>query len=381
MIPRYRNDAIAEIFSDTWKLNQWRHTELDYLVARNRFDSNRVPIEIVREATKYLPPLVGTVNSIERETGHDVVAFLQAWTADMPNSVAAYIHYGLTSSDLVDNTLFRQLYTSSMVIRESAMLLKDTCQAAAFEHRATLRPGRTHGQLAEVTKLGWRFRVWATTVIELLDEWDIFLGQHLNVIKSPGAVGDMKILSEPVAQFVAEYRHQQLVPSTQVIPRQRVMAWASWCLRLVSVVEEIALEIRLSSRTELKEMRERDTVNRVGSSAMPHKRNPVSSEQLNGLARVARSHFAAIAETAGALHHERDISNSSVERLVVPDLAHITAYSLETVVNLLGTLVVDKEAMADHAMDVPDSAAKMAQLQEQGIPYIVAHKMLRGAGY
>lgn len=371
MIDRYQDRDIASLFSDGFRYELWREIEVEYLFIRASLHDPMVTPDVIREISRTASPLPGKVMKYEMDLGHDVVAFLAAWTSDMSAAAASQVHYGLTSSDLVDNAMYRQVLLAGRHVHSLASDLHKVVHNLAVEFKDTKRAGRTHGQKAEVTTLGWRFRVWEDTLEMLVDEWIIMIEPDLNVLKTPGAVGNMQILGDAVAVGVARHRAAKLVASTQVIPRQRLAAWAGWCLRLISVCEEIALEIRLSSRTEVQEMLEGAAPDRVGSSAMPHKRNPIGSEQISGLARVARANFMAIMETAGALHNERDISNSSVERIVVPDLAHITTYILDRMAKLLLELRVDQGQMSKGARYL-NSSRVLADLQRMGMPYMQA---------
>ena len=377
MIDRYRNEDIREIFSAQMRYDMWRQVEVDYIKARRVvFGDESVTDEIRIEIEETPTPHAGTVEGRERKLGHDVMGFLDAWTEEMSNEAASKIHYGLTSSDLVDNTLFQQMYFAGNTAWELAEGLAHILQAMRHEHQITVRAGRTHGQKAEVTTWGWRCVVWYDSLQSLMEEWHTSVAEQVNVIKTPGGVGNMQILGDHVPIVVAQVRGATLAASTQVIPRQRMMAWAGWLLRLVSVCETIALEVRLSSRSETGEMLEGAAKDRVGSSAMPHKLNPIGSEQISGLARVARAYFASIAETAGVLHNERDISNSSVERIVVPDLAELTAYILQSTGNIVQNLQLDPGRMFQNAM-IPRSSLIQARLQELGLPYMTANRMTR----
>lgn len=385
MIDRYADDEIREIFADHTRYTGWRQIELHYAVARYRTGDKFVPMPILAKMEQFPLPRLTDIRLAERRLGHDVVGFLEAWTRAMPPEVSAQVHAGLTSSDLVDNHHFVSLTKSSFAIRRRLDSLGNLLSKLSAMHAGTARAGRTHGQVGEPTTWGWRLFVWQNSAIALSNEWDN-LRRQLAVLKTPGAVGSMAFLGNDVANAVAHVRGVVLVPSTQVIPRWRQMAWAAWLLQAVSLCEEIALEVRLSSRTEVGELMEGGTNKRVGSSAMPHKRNPIVAEQLSGLGRVARSHFAAIAETAGALHNERDISNSSVERLVVPDLAELTAYMVSKTIELISNLQIDPERMRVQAYaplsgnQVAFSSAMQFVMQtKHGVPVVEANMILKQA--
>jgi adenylosuccinate lyase len=373
VIDRYKNLAIRSVFSDSYKHINWRQIEVDYLTARKLLGDPDVTDEILKEVLRTPAPVPEFVAEVEHSYGHDVVAFLAAWTVKMSDATKSQVHLGLTSSDLVDTTFFEQLRAASFLINAELSRVHDQMKRFQKYYEGQTRPGRTHGQLAEPSLVSHRFNVWAETAWDLRVEGGRLI-ERLKVMKTPGAVGTARLLGMPVAQRVARTRQLTLVPSTQVIPRQRVVAWAAWCVQVVSLVEEIALEIRLSSRSEMAEMEEGNAARRIGSSAIPHKRNPIQSEQLSGLGRIARGYFAAVAETAGSLHHERDISNSSVERTVVPDLAELTAYMLNQVFLIGANLRVNVGAMIKNGRFL-DSAKAQFQLQRMGIPYLVARRL------
>lgn len=370
MIDRYNDPRVSRIFDWDSKYESWRLIELDALQARSQTGDESAKAAY-DEALLVPVPNFNLIDKYEMSSGHDVVGFLTAWTATMTPRTASQIHMGLTSSDLVDNTLFGQLSKTVRLYWRDLESLDRRLEWFKAAHIGTHRVGRTHGQWAEPTILAARFMVWQQTVAMIRSQTRE-LDKLLRVTKSPGAVGTMRLFGLPAAQHLADIRKTALVQSTQVIPRQRVLAWAGWVLQIVSLVEEIALEIRLSSRSEVGEMREGATDRRVGSSAVPGKLNPIGSEQLSGLGRVARAQFAAIAETAGALHHERDISNSSVERTSLVDLATLTGYMLTQIGRILDDLKIYPDKMFDNFVRASDSAYVQWRLQQLGVPYIEA---------
>lgn len=375
MIDRYNYPLISGLFSPKSTYEKWRQIELDMLKARDA-TGDIAANKAFHEARLIPLPDFPTIRMAEGQYGHDVVGFLAAWTKNMTNSTASQIHMGMTSSDLVDNTLFMQLDATMFQLLRLLGDLFNVLDDLRERHMKTYRIGRTHGQHAEPTILSSRFIGWRDTAA-LIKQNGEAVRKSLRVVKTPGAVGTMRLLGLPTSQHFANIRKCVLVQSTQVIPRQRILGWAGWVLQAVSLVEEIALEIRLSSRTEVGEMREGGTSTRIGSSAMPGKANPIGAEQLSGLGRVARAQFAPIAETAGALHHERDISNSSVERTALVDLAVTSGYMLSRVVALLRNLTINVGQMWNTQHSASDSAYVQWRIQQLGVPYLAASNLVR----
>lgn len=368
MIERYRDHYATTLFSTQNQYANWRAVELAYLRARLAEGDATVNETLIKHVEAFRLPTDYEVSVEESDTGHDVVAFLRAWTKNMSPEAKAQIHRGLTSSDLVENTLFQQLRCVTERANSMLVAISDRLMDLEELYRNSPRMGRTHGQDAEPTTLGWRIRVWRWTLGALRTQGK-FVMDELTVMKSPGATGNMRLLGEMVALRVAVDLRADLLPSTQVIPRQRLIMWAGWLVAIGSLIEEIALEIRLSSRSDVGEMMEGAANDRVGSSAMPHKKNPIGSERLSGLGRLVRSNFAAIAETAGALHHERDISNSSVERVAVPDLSHLILFMLEQLKQILGQLRLNEPKMNQNARMGYDTALVQYRLQGLGLQY------------
>jgi adenylosuccinate lyase len=372
MISRYENPVIRDIFSQKNTIQMWRDIEIQYLEARCVTGDPLVTREVLRQARCATTPTPEDVAECERVHGHDVVAFLAAWTADMPDEAASQVHAGLTSSDLVDNALFMQIREASIWITKGLAQLNDKLIELRRRYQDTPRISRTHGQHAEVGDFSWRFAVWQNTLSDLRGIGYAAAHDAVTVFKTTGVDGQMTILGQDVALLVSSSVHRRLVPSTQVIPRQRLITWAGWMVAVASLMEEIALEIRLSARTEVEELQEGAASRRAGSSAMPHKKNPIQSERVSGLGRVARSNFGAIAETAGNLHNERDISNSSVERIVVPDTCHLVAFMVAEMLEVLSDLQVNTQLMKARADAHDGSAWQMFDLQKEGIRYMDA---------
>lgn len=343
---RYRHPGISRIFDDEQKIMRWKTLSTVFMKAAA--NDGLIPREAADMARNTPPPPPATVAWFEERTGHDVVAFIEAWAEMFANpEYARFIHRGLTSSDLVDAGHHMALASVIQALERPVLHLLEALLVSADKHKSTYRVGRTHGQWAEPTTWGKRMKEFHGMVFrareDLLTSWESVL-----VTKTPGAVGTSS-LAPATAPLLLQHRFGlEVVDSGQACPRDFQVQWANALLRVVSACEAIAMEIRLSSRSEVAEVAEGAI--RVGSSAMPSKHNPIKSEQVCGLARVARAQLAPIMESV-VLHHERDISHSSVERTAVQDLAHLTARIVDTTLDLVRHLHVDRGRMCRNLSD------------------------------
>lgn len=334
MIDRYSH-RISDYFTDQAKIDHWCYLTSAYTALAMSPQSLAVPIDM------FMGIEIKAVEVHKREDhyGHDVVAFLACYLDACPAEARPYVHLGLTSSDLVE-------YSHHTALRDTLLdveMLLGRLRKVLLNQPIGLRRGQTHGQTAEPNTWMGRCMVWESTVSSI--KLDIgLLKPRLAVMKSPGPTGQSPLRAAD-AVTIAENRRLAVVPSTQVIPRDRTVAWAALLLRACLLVEDIATSIWTSSQFDRGEMMEGGAEHRVGSSSMPHKRNPIRCEQLRGLARVARGHFSTIAENY-TLFDDRDISNSSVERLSVPDLATLTGYMLDSMIDVLKELQVREDSMA-----------------------------------
>lgn len=333
--------------------------------------------DIYLEFNKLEAPDAKAVRTREGYTGHEVVAFLELLEQQLPQSAARYLHYGLTSSDLVDNTLMYTLrlhatYMADLI--ERFMLSDSRCKWA---DTATPRAGRTHGQIADVTL--WSHQVQAyTNVLEAVQRGLRQYAEH-RVLKSPGPTG--RPGPYPALGFlVAKELNARIITSTQVIHRDHLLRWACLYVRLAGILENLALQIRLGARSDIREVAEGAADNRVGSSAMPHKKNPIDSEKVCGLARVVRGQFATLAEGV-ALWEDRDLTNSSMERVVVPELAATVEHMMLTMMEVFNNLHVDVQRMRATARK-PETITNLMQVMAQKhlkIGPVAASKAIRKA--
>jgi adenylosuccinate lyase len=274
----------------------------------------------------------------EAVTDHDVAAFVDVVQAAIGGSAGSWIHYGLTSSDVVDTAWCAMLRDACDLLIEAADQLLTVVKKLALEHRDTVMIGRTHGVHAEPTTFGMKVALWALQIDR--DRQRLRAARTaVAVCKLSGAVGTYSNVDPSVEAFVGERLGLTPVPATQVIARDRHAEFLWACAAIGSTMEMMAVELRHLQRTEVREVQEGFKIGQKGSSAMPHKRNPISAETISGLSRVLRGNLQAGMQDI-ALWHERDISHSSVERIVLPDSAMLAHYVLHRMRRLLAGLVV-----------------------------------------
>lgn len=300
----------------------------------------------------------------EKTHGHDIVGFLDAYLDRLPPEVHAYVHYGLTSSDLVEYDLHEAIREHNSELYSALDVMWSELSAYAETYAGTLRAGRTHGQTAEITTLGHQFQVFTETLARLMEgfRWNL-------PIKSPGPVGH-SALREPLAPSVR---------STQIIPRDILLGWANDYLRLSNFLESLAMFIRLGSRTEIGEFHEGRAAQRQGSSAMPGKRNPIDCEKVCGLARIVRGYHLAISEVQGSLWEDRDLSNSSTERIAIPGLAATVEHMADTMLQVILELQIEETRIGQNAQHPATRAnARQSAIQKQyGVGPIRASEIVR----
>ncbi len=342
MIPRYTLPEMAAVWSEERKLEHWLRIEL--LACEGWARLGRIPPEdLAAIRSRAVAPTPERVAEIERVTNHDVAAFVQAATEPI-GPAGRWIHFGLTSSDLADSALALQMREASDLVLAKLEGLLAVVKRRALEHRDTLCIGRTHGVHAEPTTFGHKLALWA---FELDRDRDRLRRARdvSSVGKLSGVVGTYSQIDPSVEEYVcARLGLRPAEAASQVVQRD-VHAEFVWALAATAAtLEKIGLEIRHLARTEVREVQEPFGSGQKGSSAMPHKRNPVLSERLCGLARVVRANLQAALEDV-ALWHERDISHSSVERVILPDSSVAVDYMLHLAVGLADGLLVFPERM------------------------------------
>ncbi len=380
MIPRYSLPAMAELFTDAAKLSRW--LEIEVLVVEAWARLGVIPTadaEAVRaQAPVVDDAFVDAVAARETVTDHDVAAFVDVVQDRIGDPAGKWVHYGLTSSDVVDTAWCVALTQAADLLVAAEGELIEALRARAVEHRDTPTVGRTHGIHAEPTTFGRKLALWALQADR--DRQRLLAARRaIAVGKLSGAVGTYSNIDPAVEDEVCAALGLTPVAATQVIARDRhaELLWA--CASVGASVELMATEIRHLQRTEVREVEEAFRVGQKGSSAMPHKRNPIKSEQLSGLARVLRGYLGAGLEDV-ALWHERDISHSSVERVILPDASLLAYYLVVKMTALIRGLVVFPDRMLanlDRSYGLVFSQPVLLALVESGLARDRAYRIVQ----
>ncbi|WP_041463838.1 adenylosuccinate lyase [Pelodictyon luteolum] len=344
MIPRYSPKDMTAIWTDEAKFQRWLQLEIAAVEAR--MEAGIVPPPALDTIRKKAAFNVEEILEIEKETKHDVIAFLTN-VASYVGPDSRWIHEGLTSSDVVDTCLAMQMRDAGAILVKDIEQLVAVLARRAVEFKYTVEMGRTHGIHAEPTTFGLKLLLWHEEMKRNLLRMKRAV-ETISVGKISGAVGTYQHLSPDIEAAVC--RKLGLEPSsisTQILQRDRHAEFATTMAIVASSIEKFSVELRHLQRTEVREAEEYFSKGQKGSSAMPHKRNPITFERLTGLARVVRSNSLAAMENV-ALWHERDISHSSVERIIMPDSTTALCYMLRTFSESLETLLVYPERMEEN---------------------------------
>jgi adenylosuccinate lyase len=343
MIERYTRPEMAEVWSETNRLDTWLRVEILVCEGWEREGViSAADMEKIRRASYD----VERARALESEIHHDVISFLRS-VQERLGPEGRFLHLGLTSSDMLDTALALQLRQAGVLIREALEQLHDTVVKLALRHRHTLIVGRTHGIHAEPTTFGFKLAMWVDELRRARRRLDAAL-DDISVGAISGAVGTHATVPPAVEAYVCS--QLGLVPaavSTQIIQRDRHAHFVTTLALLGSSLEKMAVEIRHLQRTELGEAFEPFAAHQQGSSAMPHKRNPEKVERVSGLSRVLRGYAVAAMEDV-ALWHERDISHSSVERIILPDATATLHYMLWLFNEVMAGLEVHEDRMRDN---------------------------------
>ncbi len=343
MIERYTLPEMGRVWSEAHKYELWCQVEV--LVLQAHAKAGTVPVDSVEPVRHATPPTPEAVAEIEAVTQHDVIAFLSAWADNTePREAAAYVHFGMTSSDLLDTALALQLVEATDLLLAKADILVAALRELGLEHKDTVKVGRTHGIHAEPTTWGHRVADLAFAMARSRDRLRR-ARDAVAVAKISGAVGTYSNIDSQIERDVAQQLGLTPAPAaTQVVIRDGISEWVSALAIIATVCEAFALEVRHGQRTEVRELWEPFGKGQKGSSAMPHKKNPIASERIAGLARVVRAQVVPVMEGI-PLWHERDISHSSTERVALPDTSIATDYLLHLTTRLVTGLVVDADRM------------------------------------
>jgi len=343
MLDRYTDPVFKKLWSDENKFQTYLKVELASSLAHQKLGLfDEATYQKLTKASFNLE----RIYEIEKETKHDVIAFTQAVTETLGDE-ANWFHYGLTSNDVVDTAYALQIKEANTLIEKALIDFIKTLEKMAIQYKHTMTMGRTHGMHADITTFGLKFALYYDEFKRHLKRFRL-ARREIEVGKISGAVGNFAHI-DPIVQKIAleELGLSEVAISTQVISRD-IHAFYIQVISLIgSSIDKIATEIRHLSRTEVGEVQEAFSKNQKGSSAMPHKKNPVASENMSGIARVLRG-FVVTANENINLWHERDISHSSAERIIIPDATSLIYYMLRRYDYTLSNLVVNEEKMREN---------------------------------
>ena len=376
MIERYTLPEMGKIWKDEFKFSTWLKIEILACEARAGF--GEIPQSDLDEIKNKAKFDVAKILEIEKTTKHDVIAFLTN-VAEYVGPASRHIHYGMTSSDILDTTLSYQMKAAGEILLNRLIELKNALKERAIEHKNTICVGRSHGIHAEPTTMGLKFALWFEETKRNIERLQKAI-KVISVGQISGAVGTFDHLSPKVEEYVCKKMDLSPAPvSTQVIQRDRHAEFLTTLAVIAATLEKITIEIRHLQRTEVLEAEEYFSKGQKGSSAMPHKRNPIISERITGLARVLRANSMAALENV-ALWHERDISHSSVERIIVPDSCITLDYMLDLMTKLVSNLIVYPDNMIKNlniTRGLVFSQAVLLKLVDKGITREEAYKLVQ----
>ncbi|MDI6715282.1 MAG: adenylosuccinate lyase [Thermodesulfovibrio sp.] len=374
MIERYTRKEMGHIWSMENKFRKW--LEVEIAVCEAWAELGKIPQDALEEIKTKADFDLKRIDEIEATVKHDVIAFLTA-VAEKVGPSSRYIHMGLTSSDVVDTALALQMKEAGNLIMKDLIEFKELLREKAFQYKNTICMGRSHGVHAEPTSFGLRFALWYEETkrnIERLRQ----AKERISVGKISGAVGTFSNIPTEIEEIALKKLGLNPEPvATQVVQRDRHAEFLSCLALIATMVEKIAIEIRHLQRTEVLEAEEPFTKGQKGSSAMPHKRNPVGCENLSGLSRLVRSNAFASFENV-ALWHDRDISHSSVERIIIPDSCILVDYMLNRLYGIIKDLVVYPERMLKNielSYGLYNSQRVLLALVEKGLTREEAYKI------
>ncbi|MFZ4712416.1 MAG: adenylosuccinate lyase [Bacteriovoracaceae bacterium] len=349
MIPRYECKEISSLWTEEKKFEYFLKVELKLLQVLESKREYRIPQGLSQTIQSQASIKLDRIHEIEKEVHHDVIAFCTSITEQVPKEIGKYFHFGVTSSDIIDTALSLQMKDSLVLILAEFKKMLSTFKTLIEHSEFILCIGRSHGQHAEAMLLAQKWLSFYAELDRRYQELNQFVHNEITGQLS-GAVGNYTIISPEIEQEVIVGLGLKLEPvSSQIIPRDRLLKLVSIGAMIATSIERLAVEIRHLSRTEVGEVSERFNKMQKGSSTMPHKRNPIATENLTGIARVIRSHLT-IAHENSVTWHERDISHSSAERLYLPDHLGLLFYALQRMEKVVGALNTHEEVMKERVM-------------------------------
>ena len=376
MIPRYKRDKTAKIWEQNNKLNIWLTIEILICEALASFgEIPRKSLEIIKKKASFD---IDRINEIEKEVKHDVIAFLTNLSENI-GIESRFIHLGVTSSDILDTTLSVQLKQSCQILKKELKELISILKKLSIKHKKTQCIGRSHGIFAEPTTFGLKM---LGKYCEFKRNYErlVHAEKNISVCSISGAVGTYANINPKIEKYVA--KKLGLISedvSTQVIPRDRHAQLFSVLATIGSSIESLSIEIRHLQRSEVREVEEYFSESQKGSSAMPHKKNPILSENLTGISRLIRASVIPSLENI-SLWHERDISHSSVERIICPDIIVLTDFAINRMNSILRGLVVNKNNMKinlDKTLGLYNSQRVLIELTKKGLSREDAYKIVQ----
>jgi len=366
MIDRYTRPEMGDIWTEENKFNAW--LEVEILACEAWVELGEIPKADVALIRKNATFDIARINEIEKDTRHDVVAFTRAVSESLGEE-RKWVHYGLTSTDVVDTALSYLLRQANEILMKDLEKFIRVLKKKALEHKRTVMMGRTHGVHAEPTTFGLKMALWYEEMGRNLERFKS-AAQTIAVGKISGAVGTYANVNPFVEAYVCKQLGLEAATiSTQTLQRDRHAHYLSVLALIATSIEKMATEIRGLQKSETREVEEFFASGQKGSSAMPHKRNPIGSENMAGLARVIRGHMVTAFENV-ALWHERDISHSSAERIILPDATILLNYMLNRFSNIVEKLTVFPENMLrnmDRTLGLIYSQRVLLKLIEKGM--------------
>ena len=377
MIERYSREEIKKIWELQAKFEYYLKVEIAVCEAYAKL--GKIPAENLEEIKSKASFTLDRIDEVEREVKHDVIAFLTAVNESVGAENAKYIHMGLTSSDVIDTAFALQISGSAKYINNELDNLIDTIKKLAFKHKNTVCMGRSHGVHAEVMTFGFKLLNWLDALIRAKESFNYAL-KEIEVGQISGPVGTYSNVPPEIEEITcAELGLKPAKISTQIISRDRHAKFFSQLALIASLIEQFATEIRHLQKTEVREVEEGFGKNQKGSSAMPHKKNPVLCENLCGLARVVRSNMLTAYENIN-LWHERDISHSSAERIIFPDSLILIDFMLHRFNGVMENLVVHEDNMLKNAKlygGIVYSQKVLLKLVEKGLTREDAYRIVQ----